>query len=81
MFNPEKFRSHFDSHQDFAKASKFEVIIQPPKGAPDQPTSICPVMTCVKVAGPVPVAVGLNATPKCFCICKTTLCADEPLVE
>ena len=35
MFNPEKFRSHFDSHQDFAKASKFEVIIQPPPAAAD----------------------------------------------
>ena len=35
MFNPEKFRSHFDSHQDFAKASKFEVIIAPPPAAAD----------------------------------------------
>jgi len=35
MFNPDKFRSHFDSHQDFAKASKFEVIIQPPPAAAD----------------------------------------------
>jgi hypothetical protein len=38
MFSPEKFRSHFSNHNDFAKVSKFEVRIQPPKGASDMAT-------------------------------------------
>lgn len=41
MFSPEKFRSHFSKHQDFAKVSKFEVRIAAPKGAPDL-TSLAP---------------------------------------
>lgn len=35
MFKINEFRSHFGKHNEFAKASKFEVIIAPPAAAPD----------------------------------------------
>lgn len=35
MFKVSDFLSHFSKHNDFAKTSKFEVIISPPLGLPD----------------------------------------------
>lgn len=35
MFKIDDFQTHFSKHNEFAKASKFEVIIAPPPGAPD----------------------------------------------
>ena len=52
-----------------------------PNGAPAQPTSIWPLITCVSVAGAEPVCVGLNLTPVDFCNASTAVCVEEPLVE
>ena len=52
-----------------------------PNGGADQPTSICPDMTCVSVGAGPPVAVGLAFRSYCFMNAVTMPCVDEPLVE
>src|SRR5437762_6086815 len=52
-----------------------------PNGGADQPTSICPDITCVSVGAGPPVAVGLALRSYCFMNAVTTPCVDEPLVE
>src|SRR5439155_27263547 len=52
-----------------------------PKGGADQPTSICPDITCVSVAGGPPVATGFAFKSNCFMNAVTIPCVDEPFVE
>ena len=49
-----------------------------PSGTTDQPTSICPVMTCVVVPGTPPVAVGLALEPVCRSSASRIRFDDEP---
>ena len=52
-----------------------------PNGGEDQPTSICPDMTWVRVADGLPVAVGFAFRPNSLMKASTIECVDEPLVE
>src|SRR3954452_18396068 len=52
-----------------------------PNGGADQPISICPVITWVKVAGGPPVAVGFALTPSSWPNATTILFELDPLVE
>jgi hypothetical protein len=52
-----------------------------PKGGADQPISICPVITCVNVAGGPPVAVAFAFTPSSWPNATTMLFELDPLVE
>ena len=52
-----------------------------PNGGADQPTSICPDITCVSVGAGPPVAVGFALRSYCLTNALTMPCVDEPLVE
>src|SRR5690349_12908220 len=52
-----------------------------PNGGADQPMSIWPVITCVKVAGGPPVAVGFALVPSSCTNATTMLFELDPLVE
>src|SRR5436309_10269133 len=52
-----------------------------PNGGADQPTSICPDITCVSVEGGPPVATGFAFKSYCFMNAVTMPCVDDPLVE
>src|SRR5512144_2989238 len=52
-----------------------------PNGGADQPTSIWPDITCVRVGAGPPVAVGFALRSYCLTNAVTIPCVDEPLVE
>src|ERR1700738_437911 len=52
-----------------------------PKGGDAQPTSIWPVMTCVSVTEPAPVATGFVAVAKCLRSASGAIGGDARAVE
>jgi hypothetical protein len=52
-----------------------------PNGGAAQPMSICPLITCVSVAGGPPVAVGFALTPSSWVNATTMLFELDPFVE
>ncbi len=52
-----------------------------PKGGVEKPMSTCPDMTCVKVAGTLPVDTSFAAKPYCFMKRSAVMWVPDPLVE